>query len=77
MTKDEKLSLAMKIVEELEADIKKIIQAGRLPEEWTGIEIRQWVADYLAANWPMKMRQERMRLYRKDVRMGNLLREEA
>ena len=43
-----------------------------LPDEWDGIEIRQWIADTYANHFSYKMDRKRMKNYRNTRLVNNL-----
>lgn len=46
----------------------------KVPEEWDGFELRQWIVDYAQANISYaKMQRARMKDYRNTLLVNNLL----
>ena len=65
MTKDEKKYLIEALLEEAKKGL--INKVDKMPEEWAGVEIRQFIADYLEANYVIRMEGKRKNDYRNDV----------
>lgn len=73
MTKDEKLKFAADLTSAVTKHILETIQEGKIPIEWDGIEMRQWIADTFKERCVFGvMDKRRMRNYRNDVLTHNL-----
>lgn len=71
------VTLADKVsfVEELTEDVKRSLLKNieRVPEDWDGIELRQWIADSFADAAPARvMDRSRRRRYHNEVLTRNL-----
>jgi len=51
---------------------KAIDAVPNMPEEWSGRQLRKFVAD-IADSWKMKMTKEELVQYRHDIKRRNLL----
>lgn len=77
MTKTEKVREKKKFIRELVGAVRDRLldRVGDVPEEWDGIELRQWIADTFAQQaYSLTMRQDRKRLkaFRNECLVRNL-----
>jgi len=71
MTKTEKVQFIADLTNNVARTLTEKID--RVPEEWNGIELRQWLADAFADGVsPHMMTRTRKRAYRNDVTIHNL-----
>jgi hypothetical protein len=70
MTRDEQLKC---IEEDCEASKKTLLaKASKLPPNWDGMEIRQWVMDCAKDAWVSKMDKTRMHRYQMAKQLSGL-----
>jgi hypothetical protein len=76
MTTANQKQIVADICDGLRNDLFKHLDAGRVPENWDGNELRQWISDYLEANYNyrsmLRFGRKRMKDYRNDVLINNL-----
>jgi len=70
MTKDRQ----KEFIEEVCAGLREhaLKQLPRIPENWDGHELRQWLSDTLRERWVMKLSRSQMRSYNNDRIVENL-----
>ena len=63
-----------RFIDELISDVRETVQSKvvAMPEEWDGVEIRQYLADKFAQAAYMKMDRKRKQAYRNTVLVENL-----
>lgn len=70
-TQDGKIDFVDALVDNMRAHIVAMIQNGKIPAEWDGFELRQYIADYAAENCTFRpMTRSRKRDY-KNTRLVN------
>jgi hypothetical protein len=73
MTRKEKETFVHELVASVQANI--LANIDRVPEEWDGIELREWIADRFAdqkwRHWQYDTR-PRLKAYRNEVLVRNL-----
>lgn len=71
MNKNEKINFIESILENTKKDI--LDQIDKIPEEWDGRQLRQYITDYANDNilW-IKLDQKQKREYKNDVIINNL-----
>lgn len=78
MTRDQQKALVTGLASAVAADICKKIDAGAIPENWDGIELRQILAEntatetYFGKERPYKKTGKRYQAYRETVILNNL-----
>jgi hypothetical protein len=73
MNQDEKDALVQSIVDDLKLSI--LSRIPKMPEDWDGHELRQFIADYYQANyiWGTQMTGKRRKDYKNTCLVDNLL----
>lgn len=60
MNDPEKLELVCSLTESIKNQFAAALRAGEVPETWTGMEIRQWLADrFQSGTFPMSRKRAR------------------
>lgn len=74
MSRDEQYSFIGSVLSGLNLEIFQKIEAGKIPEEWDGHELRQYMVDKLHERFSMggKMSPKRMKDYENSVMIENL-----
>ncbi len=75
LTMPEQSALVHELIDGIRADLMRDIAAGKLPESWDGIELRQLVADrfaFLCGSEALKRNKSRMKSFRNEVLIRNL-----
>jgi hypothetical protein len=71
MNADEKKQFVKELAEELMKTIIRDIEAGKVPEDWDGVELRWLLSDRSSSNFG-KMQTKRRKVYRNTVIVNNL-----
>ena len=73
MTKEEQMVFVAQLADNVVLEIAKHIDDGAIPEQWDGIELRQYMADKFAeCVIPGTMSPKRRREYKNTVIVNNL-----
>lgn len=64
MEQFEQRQIANEILDGLRNSVREALDNGKVPEEWDGIEIRQWIADLAQEKYAYNMDRKRARAYR-------------
>jgi hypothetical protein len=74
MEKPEQKAIVKSILQGTEEALSKAIDGNRVPDTWNGFELRQWVSDYIAANYVDKfaLKAQRKRDYISVIVNNNL-----
>lgn len=71
MNKDEQRAFVTELINNVKEDLLSNVK--RVPEDWDGHELRQWIADrFQAASYTLKEQRSRYRAYKNAVRVHNL-----
>jgi hypothetical protein len=70
MTRAEKAVFVDELVESVKQDV--LMKFSQMPEEWDGIELRQYLADVFARSAHWGNSKMRLRAYRNEVLVRNL-----
>lgn len=71
----EQSALVHDLIDTIRAELLRDIAAGKVPESWDGIELRQLIADRFASQCGVHMLQRdkpRLRNYRRELIVRNL-----
>lgn len=73
MHKSQQATIVSQLLDSLRTDILEAIREGRVPEEWDGIELRQYIADKALENIVCcAMPRKRLKDYRNALVVRNL-----
>ena len=71
MKREAQVLFVRDIIESIKRQILATIED--IPDEWDGIELRQYICDYICGSLRVKMDKKRKRNYNNDVVVRNLL----
>lgn len=73
MTKDEQMKFVAYLTASITKDLFTKLQDGRVPEEWDGHELRQWIADtFMESGVIHPMKGKRLKDYKNTLIVNNL-----
>lgn len=72
LEKEKKKELVSNLVESVRQEIIKLIDNGKIPEEWNGHELRQLIADKFNYEKTQVMKGNRLKDYKNTVYLNNL-----
>lgn len=76
MTKTEQKTFIKELTANVAKDMLALVDAGKVPEDWDGHELRQWIADRYAqvsfGSFADNKRAKRFQAYRNAVIVNNL-----